>query len=508
MHRFRKERLEAPESTGASPQQADRTSPGLNNTDADISSSPSPTDVEKDHVLMYGKQHAWDPNMDQEKLSTINQAIELQESDSEKAIAQQLEESPYPEVNSAVPLGDDPSIPANTIRAWFLGMLFVTFGSGLNMLFSLRQPSIQITSIVAQLCAYPIGCAMAKWLPTRRFSFFGIPWTLNPGPFNKKEHCLITVMANVSFGGGAAYSTLTIEAMRGFYGINWGVGFGILFTLCTQLTGLGLAGLFRKWLVTPSAMIWPVILPNCALFQTLHEGNAASDPATTNGWRISRFKFFNYVLIGGFLWYFFPGYLFRKSSSFYAGFPELIACRGLEYYCVGHLDQAQKCLGQSAVWRIQWHVAVSSVGLYLGLDHGCQLYFESSYGTMARDCKHDDWHSLLHLDCSGSNQLFRKMVLGLPSFQRQLLIHEYGYALQSEEYSYQGLYTRSTEVQELQPHLLEHHVRSAVRTQFRHNHFCRCPYSSLQWQRNLASCSKCEQRTARLSYATHEAELP
>lgn len=317
MHRFRKERSEAPEPTGASLQQATSATPGLDKTEIDISSSPSITDVEK-NAHMYGKTHAWDPNMDPEKLNAINQAVEFQDSDTERSIAHELEESsPYPEVNSAVPLGDDPLIPANTVRAWFLGMLLVTLGSGLNMIFSLRQPSISITSIVAQLCAYPIGVAMAKWLPTRKFSFFGIPWTLNPGPFNKKEHCLITVMANVSFGGGAAYSTLTIEAMRGFYGINWGVGFGILFTLCTQLTGLGLAGLFRKWLVTPSSMIWPIILPNCALFQTLHESNASSDPATTNGWSISRFRFFNYVLVGGFLWYFFPGYLFRKLPPFY-----------------------------------------------------------------------------------------------------------------------------------------------------------------------------------------------
>jgi hypothetical protein len=218
MHRFRKDRVEAPASTGATPQDAAPFTPGLNNTETDLSSTPSATDAEKD-VLVYGKMHAWDPNMDPEKLNAINNAVETQDSDAERAIEHEIEESsPYPEVNAAVPLGDDPSIPANTVRAWILGMFFVTFGSGLNMIFSLRQPSISITSIVAQLCAYPMGVAMARWLPTRKFSFFGIPWTLNPGPFNKKEHCLITVMANVSFGGGAAYSTLTIEAMRGFVG--------------------------------------------------------------------------------------------------------------------------------------------------------------------------------------------------------------------------------------------------------------------------------------------------
>jgi hypothetical protein len=59
---------------------------------------------------------------------------------------------------------------------------------------------------------------MAKTLPTREFNTFGLKWSLNRGPFNKKEHTLITIMANVSFGGGAAYSTSTIESMRGFVG--------------------------------------------------------------------------------------------------------------------------------------------------------------------------------------------------------------------------------------------------------------------------------------------------
>jgi hypothetical protein len=85
---------------------------------------------------------------------------------------------------------------------------------------------------------------------------------------------------------------LTIEAHRGFYGIDKGFGFAILFTLATQITGLGLAGVFRKFLVYPSTMIWPVVLPNAALFHTLHDGKVQLDPDSTNGWKIPRFRFF------------------------------------------------------------------------------------------------------------------------------------------------------------------------------------------------------------------------
>jgi hypothetical protein len=250
MNRFRNEKPE--ESASVPPHDAVTAATGRSHDE----SVPkySPTEVEND-VSLFGKVHAWDPNMDQEKLHQLQNAVHEHDVDAELTIERELEEnSPYPEVVAAVPNTDDPSIPANTLRAWILGMFFVTIGSGLNMLFSLRQPSISITSIVAQLCAYPVGLFMAKVLPTHVFNTFGLKWTLNPGPFNKKEHTLVTIMANVSFGGGAAYSTYTIEAMMGFYKINWGVGFALCFTLVTQLVGLGLAGVRNSYVHEVTAL--------------------------------------------------------------------------------------------------------------------------------------------------------------------------------------------------------------------------------------------------------------
>ena len=113
-------------------------------------------------------------------------------------------------------------MPANTVRAWVLGMIFTTLGSGINMLFSMRSPSLTITSLVAQLVSWPIGHAWYLVMPSRKFRTFGKEWSLNPGPFNMKEHALITIMANASFGSGAAYSTDTLLAQKAFYGQNWG----------------------------------------------------------------------------------------------------------------------------------------------------------------------------------------------------------------------------------------------------------------------------------------------
>lgn len=58
-------------------------------------------------------------------------------------------------------------------------------------------------------------------------------------------------------------------------------------------------------------MIWPGILPNCALFYALHD-RVPPDPAQTNGWSISRYRWFLYVMIGSFVWYWVS--IFRTSA--------------------------------------------------------------------------------------------------------------------------------------------------------------------------------------------------
>lgn len=52
----------------------------------------------------------------------------------------------------------------------------------------------------------------------------------------------------------------------------------------------------------PAAMIWPTQFANTTLFYALHD-KSPSDPAQTNGWVISRYRYFMYVMIGAFCWY-------------------------------------------------------------------------------------------------------------------------------------------------------------------------------------------------------------
>lgn len=99
------------------------------------------------------------------------------------------DESPYPEVRSAVANTDDPDMLVSTLRTWVIGLVWAILTSGVNQFFFFRFPSVFIGGIVAQLCSFPIGHVAAAFMPN--WSIFGV--RLNPGPFTVKEHVLITV---------------------------------------------------------------------------------------------------------------------------------------------------------------------------------------------------------------------------------------------------------------------------------------------------------------------------
>lgn len=92
---------------------------------------------------------------------------------------------------------DDPKTHCSTIRAWIIGLGFVVLLAFVNQLFSVRQPTIFLEAPVVQLLSFPVGKAAEKYLPDVGFTLFGTRHSLNPGPFNKKEHMLISIMASV-----------------------------------------------------------------------------------------------------------------------------------------------------------------------------------------------------------------------------------------------------------------------------------------------------------------------
>ncbi|KAI9462088.1 OPT oligopeptide transporter [Boletus coccyginus] len=228
--------------------------------------------------------------------------------DRENAIVGILEDdSPYPEVRSAVANTDDPSTPASTLRVWVMGLTFAILLSGLNQFFFFRYPSVSVSGMVPILLSLPMGRLWAAVVPN--WSIFGV--SLNPGPFTIKEHVLLAIMATV--GGGPAYATDIVAVQRVYYNQTYNFSYQWMLVLSTQLLGFSIGGILRRFLVQPPSMIWPANLVSCALFNTLHVKSYAG-MGTRGG--ISRGRFFLYAWVAGMCWYFVPGYLFQGLSYF------------------------------------------------------------------------------------------------------------------------------------------------------------------------------------------------
>ncbi|GMH23679.1 hypothetical protein Nepgr_025522 [Nepenthes gracilis] len=221
------------------------------------------------------------------------------------------DESPIEEVRLTVVNTDDPTLPVWTFRMWFLGLLSCALLSFLNQFFSYRTEQLVITQITVQVATLPIGRFMAAVLPTTKFGIPGFGsrrFSLNPGPFNMKEHVLISIFANAgsAFGYGSAYAVGIIDIIKAFYRRNISFLAGWLLVITTQVLGYGWAGLMRKYVVEPAHMWWPSTLVQVSLFRALHEKEDR---------RMTRTKFFVIALICSFSWYVVPGYLFQTLTS-------------------------------------------------------------------------------------------------------------------------------------------------------------------------------------------------
>lgn len=92
-------------------------------------------------------------------------------------------------------------------------------------------------------------------MPNREYSLYGHGFNLNPCPFNKKEHTIITVMT--AAGASSSYAINILLAQEIYYGQYFQWGFQILLITSTQAMGYGLAGIMRRFLVWPAAYVIP-----------------------------------------------------------------------------------------------------------------------------------------------------------------------------------------------------------------------------------------------------------
>jgi OPT oligopeptide transporter protein len=161
--------------------------------------------------------------------------------------------------------------------------------------------------MVVLLIALPFGKGLEMILPVTKFKTFGRTWSLNPGPFNTKEHVCITVMVGVS----GAYATIIPASQIYFYNQKLTLFYQILLATSIQVIGFSIGGLIRPFVVWPPSVIWPGTLLSSVLFNTLHKNFGKRD----RGHMTSQ-RFFYIATACSFIWYWVPGYLFTALSVF------------------------------------------------------------------------------------------------------------------------------------------------------------------------------------------------
>lgn len=222
--------------------------------------------------------------------------------------------SPYPEVRAVTDPFDDPETPCETVRVYFLGLLWVIIGTFINQYFTERQPGIGLGSSVVQLFVYPLGTLLSKILPAKKFKVWRWTLDLNPGPWSHKEQMLTTLFYSVSGGGVYASYFIVTQKLEMFYN-NPDFDFGgqILLVFASNFLGFGLAGIFRKFVIYPVTAVWPTILPTLAVNKALTKPEKKEN---INGWKISRYYFFFIVFGISFVYFWIPNVLFNALTYF------------------------------------------------------------------------------------------------------------------------------------------------------------------------------------------------
>ncbi|KAE9400695.1 OPT superfamily oligopeptide transporter [Gymnopus androsaceus JB14] len=259
------------------------------------------------------------------------------------------EDSPFPEVRASVSNIDDPEMPAMTFRMWVVGLSLCMVSAAVNVFFNFRSPAPSVVPNALLLLSYPMGKLLSFVLPIKTYRIPLPSWgprpsdlpppsfsfSLNPGPWNIKEHALVFIMANVAVGSPYAINAIVVSEV--YYQQVWGYWFSLVLVLATQLTGFGLAGMCRRFLVWPASMVWPQNLVSCTLLNTLHaeeegdwgpddqEAGVSTQAVSTKlpflsklfpSRPLTRYRFFLYLVLFNFVFFFLPGFLFQALSIF------------------------------------------------------------------------------------------------------------------------------------------------------------------------------------------------
>ena len=123
-----------------------------------------------------------------------------------------LDDSPIEQVRLTVPPTDDNTLQVLTFRTWFIGIPICILGSVIAALSSYRQQLFYLSQVCINIIVLIVGKLMANMLPNKvvRMPYTNWSFSLNPGPFNLKEHVVTSMLAGTA-SASAGFEILTIS---------------------------------------------------------------------------------------------------------------------------------------------------------------------------------------------------------------------------------------------------------------------------------------------------------
>jgi hypothetical protein len=157
------------------------------------------------------------------------------------------DQSSFEETLGIVPNKDDPQMLCLTFRSCIVGLFLTVMTSYVTTYIFYRSKTNGLESAIAILLAYPVGKFFALILPKHQwFKGHWYSFSFNPGPFTIKEHALIYSMVYISAQPISSCDLFILISRSKAEDTppmpNYVVG--LIFVLCSQLLGYGLARKF------------------------------------------------------------------------------------------------------------------------------------------------------------------------------------------------------------------------------------------------------------------------
>lgn len=178
----------------------------------------SPSEIEED---IKGKTSTAEPD-DELDHGAMPPTEVTSETNSTAEPNDELDHSAMPptDVTSHAPMSpseDEVDVPLITFRTFILGPLTNIVVAAMHQLFSYRNRGLLLTKSLIQLMLLIVGKFLAAKLPKNVVRFPGttIEFSMNPGPFQIKEHVLISILA--TSGMDSSQSLPVINVMRKFF---------------------------------------------------------------------------------------------------------------------------------------------------------------------------------------------------------------------------------------------------------------------------------------------------